>query len=379
MSDPSIRIDGNWNMVGHSWAVDLLRRQVGRGAARQAYLLSGPSGVGRRTLALRFAQALNCEKPLAPGLACGECYHCLHLEKDIANLLPARGAKPAGGHPDLRVIQPVPTRLRDEEVETEESRLDLRPDRANLNLRVDQVRRATLTMSMKPYAARHRVLLFVRFEAATDGASNALLKTLEEAPPHGVLILTAGSSEGLLPTIVSRCEVIRLQPVPLPDVQLFLEQRGAAAETARLLAHISGGCPGVGLRLLQDQDALQDRRERLDDLLQLLSASRADRFAYADRLSGDKASMRSVLQLWLSFWRDVLWRASGASGPIANIDHEMDIEKISGRVDVALATRLVEDLDRALRRLETNVNARLVAEVLLLNWPLGYGRAGGKP
>jgi DNA polymerase-3 subunit delta' len=360
-------------MVGHTWAVDMLRQQVGRGEARQAYLFTGPPGIGRRTLALRFAQALNCETPSAPGLPCGTCYHCTHLEKNIGNLLLGSGAKPGGGHPDLRVIQPVPAGLRDEEEEALEPRLDMRPDRANLNLKVNQVRRANLTMSMKPYAAQHRILLFVRFETATDGASNALLKTLEEAPAHGVLILTAESSEGLLPTIVSRCEVIRLQPVPLKDVQSFLEQRGADTEKARLLAHVSGGCPGAALRLLQDNGALEYRREKLGDLLELLAANRSRRFAYADKLSGDKASMRNVLTLWLSFWRDVLWRASGASTPIANIDHEEDVEAISKRLELSGAARLVEDLDQALRKLEANVNARLLAEVLLLDWPLGPG------
>jgi DNA polymerase-3 subunit delta' len=228
-------------------------------------------------------------------------------------------------------------------------------------------------MSMKPYAAQHRILLFVRFETATDGASNALLKTLEEAPAHGVLILTAESSEGLLPTIVSRCEIIRLQPVALQDVQSFLERRGADAEKARLLAHVSGGCPGAALRLLQDKGALDYRQEKLGDLLELLAANRARRFAYAEKLSSDKATMRNVLLLWLSFWRDVLWRASGASTPIANIDQAKDIEAISKRLDLPGAARLVEDLDQALRRLEANVNARLLAEVLLLDWPFGTG------
>ena len=371
MSDSPRQIDANWNIVGHTWAVDLLRQQVGRGEARQAYLFTGPPGIGRRTLALRFAQALNCETPSALGLPCGVCYHCTHLETDIDNLLLAPGKKPGGGHPDLRVVQPVLANLRPEEEEAMEPRLDLRPDRANLNLKVDQVRRANLTMSMKPYAAQHRILLFVRFETATDGASNALLKTLEEAPAHGVLILTAESSEGLLPTIVSRCEIIRLQPVALRDVQSFLEQRGAGAEKARLLAHVSGGCPGAALRLMHDQGALEYRQEKLGDLLELLAANRARRFAYAEKLSSDKASMRNVFLLWLSFWRDVLWRASGASTPLANIDHEKDIEAISRRLDLPGAARLVEDLDQGLRKLEANVNARLLAEVLLLDWPLG--------
>lgn len=367
--DPSNYMDENWNMVGHAWAVDMLRHQVSRAETRQAYLFTGPPGIGRRTLALRFAQALNCSTPTAPGLPCGRCYHCTQLENDISNLLLKQGAKLANGHPDLRAVHPVPAKLRPDEEEQLEGRLDLRPDRENLALKVSQVRRANRSVSLKPYAAQHRILIFVRFETATDEAGNALLKTLEEAPPHAVLMLTAESPEGLLPTIVSRCEVLRLHPVPLDAVQRWLEQRGAGTEQARLLAHVSGGCPGEALRLMEDKGALAYRGEKLNELLALLPATRAQRFSYAEKLVRDKAAMRGVLMLWLSFWRDVLWRAGGASTPISNIDHQQEIESLSRRLTLPDATRLVEDLDLALRRLESNINSRLLAEVLLLDWP----------
>src|SRR5574340_211366 len=83
----------NWNLVGHEWAVDLLRRHVANGEARHAYLFAGPPGVGRRTLALRFAMALNCSKPPAPGEFCGECRDC----RQIAKMK----------HPDLVVVSPI--------------------------------------------------------------------------------------------------------------------------------------------------------------------------------------------------------------------------------------------------------------------------------
>jgi hypothetical protein len=94
-----------------------------------------------------------------------------------------------------------------------------------------------------------------------------------------------------------------------------------------------------------------------------------DRFAYSEKLARDKDGMRSVLLLWLSFWRDVLLRAGGASTPLANIDRAREIEALAGRVNLSEARQVVSDLERSLTRLDANVNARLLAEVLLLDWP----------
>ena len=333
-TDTLIHMDEHWGMVGHGWAVDMLRQHAATGAARHAYLLTGARGIGRRTLALRFAQALNCTDPAGPGVPCGGCDDCKRIE--------------ARQHPDVTLVQ----------AEAEGG-----------TLKVEQIREQRRLLVLKPFQARFRVAILLRFQEANDAASNALLKTLEEAPAHAVLILTAESPEGLLPTIVSRCEVLRLQPVPTLELQSFLTQRGAAPDLAQLLAHVSGGCPGAALRLMEDRAALAYRNEKLNDLQALIAGTRAQRFAYADKLGRDKAVMREVLALWLSFWRDVLWRASGASTPISNVDRQQEIERLSKRLSLPAARRLVEDLDRGLRRLESGVNARLLAEVLLLDWP----------
>src|SRR5512137_425446 len=81
----------NWDLLGHEWAVNLLRENVVRGQVRHAYLFTGPQGVGRRTLALRLAQALNCLRPPEPGVPCRGCRACLQIERMQ--------------HPDLAVVQ----------------------------------------------------------------------------------------------------------------------------------------------------------------------------------------------------------------------------------------------------------------------------------
>ncbi len=324
----------HWNVLGNAWAVEMLRQHVARGTTRHAYLIAGLPGIGRFTLALRFAQALICTQPPGPGHPCLTCRDCVQIE--------------ARQHPDLTIL----------EAETEGGAL-----------KVERVRDARRSLALKPYQSSYRITIFRRFQEATDEAANALLKTLEEAPSYAILILTADSPEALLPTIVSRCEVLRLQPVPVDLLASFLMQRGIAQEQARFLAHISGGAPGRALRLSQDSAALDFRNEKLAELGSLLPATRSQRFAYADKLARDKAAMRRALELWLSFWRDVLIRVSGASMPIANIDREKEIESVARRLDLSEARRIVSNLDRARGQLEANVNARLLAEVLLLDWP----------
>jgi DNA polymerase III subunit delta' len=324
----------NWNLIGHEWAVDMLKKHVVNGTTRHAYLFAGPPGLGRRTLALRFAQALNCQTPVEAGIPCGQCRDCKQIE--------------AMQHADLTIIQ----------AESEGG-----------TLKVDQIREARRSLTLKPYQSNYRVALFFRFQEANDNAANALLKTLEEAPSYAVLILTADNPEQLLPTIVSRCEVLRLRPLKIESVQSALENRGIETGQARLIAHISGGRFGYALRLIENETLLEKREERLNDLQSLISASRVEKFAYADKLARDKESMRQAVLIWLSYWRDVMLRSAQAETPLVNVDRNVEIEDLAGRLDLSIARRAVSDFEDVLEKMERNVNSRLLAEVLLLDLP----------
>ncbi len=330
----------NWNLLGHEWAVDMLQRHAARGEVRHAYLFCGPPGLGRRTLALRLAQALNCQSPITKGVPCLNCRTCKQIEEMR--------------YADMNVVQAL-----NEDGDAKEGG----------TLKVDQVRAVQHALSLKPYQGDFRIALFLRFQEANDNAANALLKTLEEAPSHAVLLLTADTPEQLLPTIVSRCEVLRLRPLPISAIEADLFERGVEAERARLLAHISGGRPGYARRLVEDVTLLEKREERLNDLQTLLPAPRVEKFSYAEKLSRDKDAMRHAIMVWISYWRDVMLRVAEAGTPIVNVDRNMEIEFLAGRLDLSTVRRVVSDLESALEKLDRNVNARLLAEVLLMDLP----------
>ena len=324
----------NWGLMGHTWAVNMLQRHIQEDAVRHAYLFTGPPGVGRRTLALRFAQALNCPQPPAPGEACRTCRTCTQIE--------------AMQYPDLTVLQ---------------------AEHEGGTLKVEQIRAIQHGLSLKPYQGNYRVAIILRFQEANPNAANALLKTLEEAPEHVVLILIAENPEQLLPTIVSRCEGLRLRSQPVKSVQNFLQSRGADPDKARLLAHLSGGRPGYALRLMDDANILEQRTHSLNEMHGLLSSNRKERFEYAEKLSKDKDGSRLLLELWGSYWRDVMLVSSGSDIDLTNIDRQHEIESLSKKIDLPLARRLVMDIEKSIERLDKNLNARLLLEVLLLDWP----------
>jgi DNA polymerase III subunit delta' len=325
----------NWNLIGHDWAVDLLQAHMVHNEVRHAYLFCGPPGIGRRTLALRFVQALNCPSTLQPGVPCQSCLTCRQIEKmQYADLLVAQAEQEGG------------------------------------TLTVDQVRELQRSLALAPYQGRYKVALLLRFEEAHTSAMNALLKTLEEPSPQVIILLTADSAENLLPTIVSRCEVIRLRPIQWEKISQALQQdNNLSQDQARLLAHISGGRPGRALSYRNQPERLEERTSWLNDLVNLLSGGLVERFNQAEMLVNDKENIRNILLAWLSFWRDVTIKSAGASAPVTNLDRISEIHALAERLDMQSASQMTGSIERAISLIDRNINMRLVLENLMLDLP----------
>jgi len=346
---PVTRID--WpGVIGHEWAIDLLAGALLNNRLAHAYLLTGPAFIGKTTLARVFAQALNCGAgDSAPCLSCRSC-------QLIAN----------DGHPDVRLIEPV-----------------LSSSGRTETLRIDQVRGLQRELALSPYEGRYRVAIMTRFQQASLGAANALLKTLEEPPERVVLVLTADTVSPLLLTIVSRCQSLALRPLPLEKVESALLLHWHANEgQANQLAHLSGGRLGLAVRLLTDSHLLDRRREQLDALDALLGEDRAARFRYAEKMTRTKQGtmVRDVLELWSGWWRDVMLTAAWkvGSAPITNVDRKDQIRAGADRYGMESAGAVVRSIQETLRQLDRNANTRLALEVLMLSLPYRYPVVGAR-
>jgi DNA polymerase-3 subunit delta' len=326
-------------VIGHEWAVEMLRHAVAQDRVRHAYLFTGPAGIGKRTLVADFARALLCQAADRP---CGLCRHCL---------LAARGS-----HPDLLTVEPVT------------SGKSVRAAK----IKIEPVRQVINALALKPVEARRRVARLLRFDTANSESMNAFLKTLEEPPGQTVILLTAERADDLLPTIVSRCAVVPLRPLPLETVRAALITNWLApAERADLLAHLAQGRLGWAVRMHGDEAALAASQQTLDDLTALLAASRVARFAYAERLAQGASTdqIQETLDLWQSLWRDVLLAGAGTPGPLANPDRQAEVRRLAQAFGPAQARQVMVGLRRTASLLEQNANARLALEVCLLDWP----------
>ncbi len=318
-----------WQTIGHEWAIDQLRQSLAGGRVAQANLLTGPAGVGKTHLAWALAAALNCERAEPP---CGECHACSLVRRGI--------------HPDVTLVEPDGARLK-----------------------IEQVRDLQHTLALSPVVGRWRVAILTEFEAATREAANALLKTLEEPPAHVVLILTSVDADLLLPTIVSRCRIIALRPVPEATIAQALRERcGMPAERAAVLARLAAGRPGWALRAAQDDTLLQARARDLDSLEEILLSTRLERIEAAERLA-KRDDLGDLLALWQTWWRDVELTGLGCDDLVVNLDRKEVVTRTSSHVSTSQASQVMRGLARARARLLRNVNARLALEALLLRWP----------
>ena len=327
---------GTWNVVGHEGAVRFLQRSLERGKLSHAYLFVGPPQAGKRTLAVELARAINCEGTPKP---CGTCRPCQLIARDR--------------HPDVVTV---------------------RGEGVKGAILVDQVRELRREASLAPVEGRRRVYILCGLELANENAANALLKTLEEPPAHVTFLLTTTSEELLTPTIVSRCQVLFLGTLPREAIQQALEQRWALpAERASLLAGLSGGRIGRALALHQSEQLLARRREALDQLQVLLAANWGRRFALAAEMARRVDQIPSTLEIWLSWWRDLLFLQEGLSDRVANLDRQDELVARRGAFGPADARRALVALQACAHHLRSNVSARLALERLMLHLPLAGG------
>ena len=328
-----------WNLFGHETAIQFLRIHSQPEKLRHAYLISGAEGLGRETLALAFVKALNCTNPPAKGDFCGQCQPCRQID--------------AQAFPDLAI---------------------LRVEEGARELKIEQVRAMQQSLALAPYQSKYRIVLIPDFQRATLGASNALLKSLEEPPSRAILILTADARESLLETIASRCELVRLRPMRVDDLAKELqENEGLSEPESRKLAQLAGGRVGTALHYLRDDELLEKYYNALDQLEDLLGMNLRGRLKVVEKLQKAKGQTREtfsfLISTWLTFWRDVLICSESGEVPLVNLEKEDLIRQTAAGLDLQQVAGILQRHEEALTMLDQYVNSRLILENLLLNFP----------
>jgi DNA polymerase-3 subunit delta' len=340
------------DIIGHEKPLTILKRALANKTLAHAYLFSGEAGIGKKMTALALASAVNCEKGTPEG-GCGECPSC----RRVAALT----------HPDVHVVMP----------ESEDARLlatwsSKEADKASDEIKIDQVRQAQESISLKPSEGGKKILIVDGAETLNITAQNAFLKTLEEPPGDALIILVTCMPQSLLPTIRSRCQELRFQPLPRRTLaQALVKKRGLSEEDAWFLAALAQGSMGRGLGM----DAGREKAER-DNVAELWSGlsgmSAAEALALADGYAKDRERFDRLLDIGVECLRDALvYRETGDERLLVQAGSGERYQNWNERFSLPKMLADLDLLTTSRDMLGRRVSAQLVAENLLLT--LGRG------
>ena len=333
-----------WQVIGQNRVVSLLKRSLEKKAVAHAYLFVGPPHVGKMTLALNLAQALNCEAAEPP---CGECLSC----QKIASTK----------HADVQIIG-----LTTNEDSTE--------TKSRAEIGIDQIRQMQHSASLPPFEGKYKVFIIDGVEQLSNEAANCLLKTLEEPVGKVIFILLTINDKLLLTTVISRCQRLELSPPAITEVEAALNSHwGIEPQRAKLLARLSHSRLGWALSASLDDSLLQQRAEKMQRLVDIINADYEESFTYAAELAAQfsqrRESVQEVLALWLDWWRDLLLVKIGCNEAITNVDLEATLIDSAKSYKLTQIRAFINSIQAAGEQLRQNANPQLVLEVLMFSIP----------
>ncbi|HEX2766521.1 MAG TPA: hypothetical protein VHR55_07810 [Candidatus Limnocylindria bacterium] len=353
--------------LGQPVARRIATRAAEAGLLGRTFLLHGPPGAGKDAflddlLALVFCAAADADRP------CNACRGC-------------RDAR-ARSHPDLVIGSPAVWR----------------ESRGTGESIVAAARRWLLDAAGAPIVADRRVVVIERADAASEHIQNALLKVLEEPTPRHTFVLVAAEPTRLLPTIRSRCQPLRIGPVPRDELAAHLvDVERLPRDYADAIARISGGLAGTATALAREQEQLKWRHRTQEELLALLRRGRADRFAAVrDLIDGavglagaapapaddeeDAPATRTpasvqreaatlVVEAWIALARDLLVAAAGRPDLAPGIELGEGIPEAAAGLRPAQLLAVLHRLEEIHAGLRENASPRLSLEAAMLTWP----------
>ena len=340
-------------IIGQDQPVRILNTLIEKKSIPHALLFTGLIGVGKFTTSKAFALTCNCtnqnaakstnisetKRPPSEKLipaALPSCGHCSSCRKILA-----------GNHPDILYVEP-----------------------ASRTIKIAQIRNLIEMLTMKPYEARLRVVVISQAHLLNLSAGNALLKILEEPPDRTLLILTTTQRSDVLPTVASRCQIIRFLPLSRKRIAAELEKNhGVHHPVARVLSYMAAGSMIRALELhesrwLQHRNWLLsatgfDKLDKIDTLPTNIL------FAVAEKMLARKAQATISLETMRVWLRDLIVCRYDPDGVI-NADLIDNLKKVSQKIPETAILKKMEVISTAQKDIEANANLRLVMEMMML-------------
>ena len=336
-------------LTGNARVKESLKRMITSDRLPGALLFAGEEGVGKKRFALEVARALNCRTP-KNGEACGVCSSCTRIVK--LNYPEREDADEWTqiiwtDHPDVGLVV-APKRV----------------------LRVEQMRQIEKEANFRPFEGKARVFLIDEADKLNDASANALLKVLEEPPRTSHLILITARPAMLLPTILSRCQMIRFAPLAPQEIESYLiKKEGADKKTAHLRARAAGG--SIGRALAGDMVTFTSQRKAMLGVLNALvmTRDRAQLLRSAEQLNEAqyKEEFEERLDVLETLIRDAWMLSLGVKQDlVVNADLLPELDKLSKQLDAARAADWLLQIEDLREQLIVNVNRKVTTDAMFL-------------
>lgn len=314
------------DILGQEHAILLLQKALVSTRLGHAYLLYGPSGVGKRLTALQFAKALACRAAAAE--ACDTCTSCHKIV--------------TGNHPDIVCVS---------------------PDGASI--RIEHIRALQRQLSYKPYESQYTTIIIDGCESLTPPAANALLKTLEEPPVSALLLLLTSKKDALPLTIISRCQQIPFRPLMPSHIRAILLQQGMDQATAAIAATLAEGRLDTWTQA--DASQVLARRQNVYTLLQARGhPHNTPLFLLARQYAGSREQCEEVLHWLALFCRDMVLLKVASPLPLYNPDLQAELTALASSLMVERLLDLFTLLEQLQHYLAMNANPQLTFERLVI-------------
>jgi len=324
-------LTGFKDILGQSGIIEHLQNVIKLKKSSHAYIFSGEAGMGKKMLAKIFAQTLQCEKgDIEPCMECKSCKQTLSMNQ-----------------PDIKwLIHEKPTTISVEEV------------REQIN---DDI-------SIKPYSSPRKIYIIDEAEKMTTSAQNALLKTIEEPPEYGVILLLTTNSSSLLPTIQSRCVELSMKALDKEMIKKHLiEKENIPADQAEMAAIFSGGNLGKAIKLAVSEHFEQLMGDVLYIVKNIEYMSSAEVGEYIKKTEGYRVEIDEYLDLMRMWYRDVLmYKVSKDISEVIFRDEYKAIIDQAAQLSYNGLEIIIEAIEKVKIRLKSNVNYELVIELLYL-------------
>ncbi len=319
---------------GHEKPVTILKRALANRTLAHAYLFSGEAGIGKKMTALALAAAVNCQNAGEEG-ACGACPSC----RKVAT----------SGHPDIHLL------VADGE-----------------EIKIDQVRQVQADLALKPSEGTKKTVIVDAVDRMNAASSNAFLKTLEEPPGDALILLITALPQSLLPTIRSRCQEIRFQPLPRQTLaQALKRKRGLSDGDAWFAAALAQGSMGRGL----DMDVEREKAERnqvMDLWSGLPQMGPGETLALAETFAKDRDRFDRLLTIGIECLRDAMvYRETGDERLLVYAQAGEQYRNWGERIPLSKMFTALELFAACRKQLDRRVSAQLAAENLFFKLESG--------